>query len=356
MSPEQINGAGIDHRTDVFALTAVLWECLAGQAPFTGTTAPDIIASILESRLVAPLRELNPSLDERFVAFVEKGLAVVPEARHQSAALLERDLRAYLALRHPGFTRRDLATFVQEVMGAEREARQQDIRQVIEAAAPAPGAADAPPKLPSLATRLKQSAELWLDLASQRLSRHHLDPADADPDGSVVLHLDDAPEAAPPAQARAADNADAGFRPDLSADPAAPTPSLVAPGRVTPRANRAAHYQQHNGTLRTLPSNTYRHARKMMMRAQRRRRLKSLLKATVVLGALAACAWYFVSPGTGTPADRFRAMLRQGRSIPQLQMLIGSPRRRPPRFQPVSANAERPRRAETEPVRRPEKP
>src|SRR2546428_3647793 len=45
MSPEQASGGGhVDGRTDVYALAAVLSEMLAGVPPFTGPTAPSVLA------------------------------------------------------------------------------------------------------------------------------------------------------------------------------------------------------------------------------------------------------------------------------------------------------------------------
>jgi Tol biopolymer transport system component len=47
MSPEQMRGAKVDRRTDVFAFGCVLYECLAGKPAFAGATHADIAAAII---------------------------------------------------------------------------------------------------------------------------------------------------------------------------------------------------------------------------------------------------------------------------------------------------------------------
>ncbi len=47
MSPEQVRGQSVDHRTDVFSFGCVLYAMLAGTRPFTGDTAADTMTAIL---------------------------------------------------------------------------------------------------------------------------------------------------------------------------------------------------------------------------------------------------------------------------------------------------------------------
>jgi serine/threonine protein kinase/Tol biopolymer transport system component len=47
MSPEQVGGARVDHRTDIWSFGVVLWEMLAGERPFVGETTARVFGAVL---------------------------------------------------------------------------------------------------------------------------------------------------------------------------------------------------------------------------------------------------------------------------------------------------------------------
>ncbi|WP_437820088.1 serine/threonine-protein kinase [Sorangium sp. So ce1078] len=97
MAPEQVRGAAPpDARADLFALGAVLFECLTGRAPFTAADTEAVLVKILVERPPA-VRELCPLAPPALEALVARMLSKDPGGRPASAAEVARDLAALLA-------------------------------------------------------------------------------------------------------------------------------------------------------------------------------------------------------------------------------------------------------------------
>jgi len=83
MSPEQIRGEDLDHRTDIWSFGVVLFEMLTGQLPFTGENAYAMIDSILNEDPES-LKNLLPEISKSLENIVEKVLTKDPNGRYQS--------------------------------------------------------------------------------------------------------------------------------------------------------------------------------------------------------------------------------------------------------------------------------
>jgi serine/threonine protein kinase/Tol biopolymer transport system component len=93
MSPEQARGLGVDNRSDIFSLGAVIYEMLARRKPFEGDTPSDTLAAILKTD-PAPLSRVLPGLPPELTRIVAKCLKKDREERYQVVKDLWLDLKA----------------------------------------------------------------------------------------------------------------------------------------------------------------------------------------------------------------------------------------------------------------------
>ena len=84
MAPEQVRGLAVDHRADIFALGAVLYEMLSGRRAFSGLTVADQLSAIL-SEDPPPVSRAAERVPSAFDGIVRRCLEKRPEDRFSSA-------------------------------------------------------------------------------------------------------------------------------------------------------------------------------------------------------------------------------------------------------------------------------
>ena len=92
LSPEQLNGATADGRSDIFAFGAVLHEMLTGRRTFDGESHAMVIAAILEHAPL-PVSSARPTAPAALDRAVSKALAKDPDERWQDAGDLRDELK-----------------------------------------------------------------------------------------------------------------------------------------------------------------------------------------------------------------------------------------------------------------------
>jgi tetratricopeptide (TPR) repeat protein len=92
MSPEQVRGEPVDHRSDIFSLGVVLYEMATGRCLFARDTVADSLAAILKEELPEPV-EVQPGLPPTLSRAIAHCLEKRPDERFQSARDLAFDLR-----------------------------------------------------------------------------------------------------------------------------------------------------------------------------------------------------------------------------------------------------------------------
>jgi Tol biopolymer transport system component/predicted Ser/Thr protein kinase len=95
MSPEQVRGLTVDLRSDVFAFGSVLYEALAGIAPFAARSAIEVMSGILAIEPV-PISERRSDVPAELQRIMRRCLRKDPRERYQSMRDVKIDLRDFL--------------------------------------------------------------------------------------------------------------------------------------------------------------------------------------------------------------------------------------------------------------------
>ncbi len=137
MAPEQVAGARVDRRSDVFSLGVVLYEATTGRKPFEGDGDAQVMHAILTGNFQPPsklMRGYPPALEQIIV----RALSHEAAHRHATAERLHLALEGFIAKSGSVVTPSHIASVVTGRVGPFLERRKEKIR----AAAQAPSAED----------------------------------------------------------------------------------------------------------------------------------------------------------------------------------------------------------------------
>ncbi len=93
MSPEQVEGRPVDHRSDIFSLGTMLHQMATGERPFTGDTPASVMSAILRDTPTS-ISVTNPALPAELARIVRRCLRKDPQRRYPSADELRAELKA----------------------------------------------------------------------------------------------------------------------------------------------------------------------------------------------------------------------------------------------------------------------
>ena len=93
MAPEQVRGERVDHRADLFAMGAVLYELVTRRKAFESDSLATTMYKILQEA-PAPIERYFPGAPPPLASVIERALAKNADQRYQSAAEMKRDIEA----------------------------------------------------------------------------------------------------------------------------------------------------------------------------------------------------------------------------------------------------------------------
>lgn len=92
MSPEQVAGQEVDHRSDIFSLGVILFELLTGEKPFEADHMAALVARITKAAH-PPLLKYRRDLPPRAQSIVDRALQKDTQNRYRHAGDMAADLR-----------------------------------------------------------------------------------------------------------------------------------------------------------------------------------------------------------------------------------------------------------------------
>ncbi len=118
MSPEQIRGEAIDHRSDVFSAGTVFWELLTNRRLFTGDNEFDIFEKVRDAK-VDPPSSKNPQVPEAVDAIAMRALTRNAADRFPTAAAFADALDAFLETITPRYEATHLSDWMERFFEEE---------------------------------------------------------------------------------------------------------------------------------------------------------------------------------------------------------------------------------------------
>lgn len=129
MSPEQIMGNPIDHRSDIFSMGILLYEMLSGIKFYSGDTGEVIRKSVQVD--YTPLPEVTDDLPLGIYSIVEKAIERDPDDRYQNSGEMGQDIKECLRGLHTELDNSALQDFILAIFSEEYEAEKENAKKVL---------------------------------------------------------------------------------------------------------------------------------------------------------------------------------------------------------------------------------
>ena len=283
MSPEMIAGRQVDHRADLFAAGVMLYEQLCGRRPFTGRTAEEVLGRIVEGRPKPPTT-FDPSVPAALELVCLTALARDPDTRFDS---LESFIEAIEAIGGPAevASHKQLAAYMDILFPPDRDTKRLALRRA-RLADPSHGATPPRHVRPGLV-----DMSGWPGGAAYEA-----------PPQSGAAYASGACEAPEPwVQPPAPPGSSAAASPDVPAPGGARAGATARPG-VTARGRAGPGATVRPDSNAATAAAPFSHAKAGA--GGKPSRLRAMLAAVLVLGALGGGGAWFFTRSAAFPAER----------------------------------------------------
>jgi serine/threonine-protein kinase len=170
MSPEQVRGETIDHKSDIFTIGIVLYELSTGSRLFVGRNEVETLEAVLSSPIPKPSQRA-PGLPAKLEQIILRALERDPQDRYQSAQEMQLELERSMP-NLPGSA--ELGLYMHELFGPIIEEKQKVLAFLKRSTGPTPEQWDAeeeaPPPLMTIAK--KSTLEVPTDVFVRKARKH----------------------------------------------------------------------------------------------------------------------------------------------------------------------------------------
>ncbi len=128
MSPEQVRGLAIDHRSDIYSCGVMMYEMLTGTKLFSGESDFSTLEKVRAGEVRAP-SEINPAIPPGLERIALKALAKERDDRYQWCSELHDDLMRFLYSGEDVYSAKSLSTFMKDAFAIEYAKEQERQRR-----------------------------------------------------------------------------------------------------------------------------------------------------------------------------------------------------------------------------------
>jgi serine/threonine protein kinase len=130
MSPEQVRGLPIDHRSDIFAIGTLLYEMLTSKPLFVGNSDLDVLEKVRNVDIPPP-RQVNPKIPPQLEKIILKALEKDVDDRYQWGSEMQEDLDKFINSIDPIYSAKRLGDWMQKVFNVEKSKEQNTLESML---------------------------------------------------------------------------------------------------------------------------------------------------------------------------------------------------------------------------------